>query len=81
MVGMDFLGPLPETPRGNKYICVFSDYNSRWPEAGALKNKKTTSVAKLLIDEVVSRHGAVKVLLSDQGVGFGKGYLRISEDV
>jgi hypothetical protein len=70
MVGMDLLGPLPETPRGNKYICVFSDYNSRWPEAGALKNKKTTSVAKLFIDEVVSRHGAVKVLLSDQGGEF-----------
>ena len=70
MVGMDLLGPLPETPRGNKYICVFSDYNSRWPEGGPLKNKKTTSVAKLFIDEVVSRHGAPKVLLSDQGGEF-----------
>jgi hypothetical protein len=29
MMGMDLLGPLPETPRGNKYICVFSDYNTR----------------------------------------------------
>jgi hypothetical protein len=50
--------------------------------SGALKNKKTTSVAKLFIDEVVSRHGAVKVLLRWRiYVGFGKGYLRISEDV
>ena len=70
MVGVDLLGPLPETPRGNKYACVFSDYNSRWPEVAALKDKKTTSVAKCYINEVVSRHGGSKTLLSDQGGEF-----------
>jgi transposase InsO family protein len=35
-----------------------------------LKNKKLTSIAKLYIDEVVTRHGAVKTLLSDQGGEF-----------
>ena len=76
MIGVDLLGPLPETPRGNKWCCVFSDYNSRWPEAGALKNKKTTSVAKLYVDEVVSRHGGSKILLSDQGGEFMSNLVR-----
>ena len=70
MVGMDVLGPLTETPRGNKYIVVFSDYGSRWPEGFAMKDKKTTTISKIYVNEVVSRHGAPKILLSDQGGEF-----------
>lgn len=29
MVGVDILGPLPETPRRNKYILIFTDYLSK----------------------------------------------------
>ena len=32
-VGIDLVGPLPETKRGNKYIITLTDYFSKWPEA------------------------------------------------
>ena len=32
-IGVDLIGPLPETARGNKYIMTVSCYFSKWPEA------------------------------------------------
>ena len=44
-VGMDLIGPLPTTPRGNKYIVTLTDYFSKWPEATALPDKSAEQVA------------------------------------
>ena len=45
---MDLVGPLPETPRGHKYIMTLTDYYTKWAEAAALKDKTATSVADVL---------------------------------
>ena len=47
-VGMDLVGPLPETPRGHKYIMTLTDYYTKWAEAAALKDKSASSVADVL---------------------------------
>jgi hypothetical protein len=70
MAGVDILGPLKETGNGNKYIIVFTDYLTRWPEAFAIKNREAKTVAKVFVNEIVSRHSAPKILLSDQGAEF-----------
>ena len=38
-IGIDLVGPLPETSRGNKYIITCMDYFSKWPEAAPLQSK------------------------------------------
>ena len=38
-IGIDLVGPLPETSRGNKYLITCTCYFSRWPEADPLKSK------------------------------------------
>ena len=38
-VGMDLIGPLPETSLGNKYIITLTDYFSKWAKATALPDK------------------------------------------
>jgi hypothetical protein len=38
-IGIDLVGPLPETSRGNKYLITCTDYFSKWPEAAPLKTK------------------------------------------
>ena len=37
-VAVDVLGPFPLTFNSNKYIIVFSDYLTRWPEVVAVNN-------------------------------------------
>ena len=68
-VGIDLVGPLPETKNGNKYIITLSDYFSKWPEAAAIPSKEATCVASFLL-EVFCRHGWPKIVLSDQGREF-----------
>ena len=47
-VRIDLIGPLPETPRGNKYIVMLVDYFAKWPEAEPLPNKSAKGVALFL---------------------------------
>jgi hypothetical protein len=37
-VGLDLIGPLPETDSGYKYVATMTDYFSKWTEAKALKS-------------------------------------------
>ena len=69
-VAMDILGPFPVTNDGNRYIIVFSDYYTRWPEAFAMPSIEAPRVAQLLVDEILARHGAPRTLLSDRGSNF-----------
>ena len=45
---MDLIGPVPEPPRGNKYIVTLTDYFSKWAEAAFLKDKGAVGVAKFI---------------------------------
>jgi len=69
-IGLDFVGPLPVTSRGNKYIIVAMDYLTKWPEAKAMPNAKASSAANFFYEEIVCRHGCPKVLLTDRGTHF-----------
>ena len=68
-VGVDLIGPLHETPRGNKYIITVSCYFSKWPEAAALPDKGADGVAEFLF-KCFSRHGCCRVKITDQGREF-----------
>ena len=48
---------MPLTSRGNKYVVVFMDYFTKWVEAFAVPNQEATTIARLLIDNIVCRHG------------------------
>ncbi|CAC5390312.1 Retrovirus-related Pol polyprotein from transposon 297,Retrovirus-related Pol polyprotein from transposon 17.6 [Mytilus coruscus] len=52
-VAVDVLGPFPPTYNSNKYILIFSDYLTRWPEAIPVPNADATTTAKVFIEEVV----------------------------
>ncbi|KAI6660178.1 Gag-pol fusion protein [Oopsacas minuta] len=69
MVGVDLIGPLTMTPRGNKYIITMVDYFSKWPEADALPDKSAKGVA-LFLYKTMCRFGCTQVVISDQGREF-----------
>ena len=67
--GIDMVGPLHETPSGNKYIIVAMEYLTKWPEAEAVKDKSAETIHSFLM-KLVCRFGACHVLLHDQGREF-----------
>ena len=70
MVATDILGPLPESPSGNSYILVVSDYFTRYTEAYSIPNQEATTVAGKLVDEFFLRFSLPDQLHSDQGRNF-----------
>ena len=69
-VGIDVMGPLPESERGNKYILVVGDYFTKWMEAYAIPNQETPTIAKVLAEEFICRYGVPRIIQSDQGRNF-----------
>src|SRR6185295_8679959 len=69
-IGLDFVGPLPTTKKGNRYILVCTEYLTKWPEARAVPTVTAQDVSTFLIDEIVSRHGVPREILTDQGAHF-----------
>src|SRR5688572_22794709 len=47
-IGIDFVGPLPRTQRGKRYIIVAMDYLTKWPEACAVSEATADATAKFL---------------------------------
>ena len=68
-VGVDVL-KLPRSRRGHSYAVVFVDYLTKWPEVYATRDQTAPTIAKLLVEEVISRHGVPNQLLSDRGPSF-----------
>lgn len=66
-MAVDILGPLPVTWTGNQYIVVFVEYLTKWPEIFPVKNIDAVTIACLITDEIIPRHGAPRSLLSDRG--------------
>ena len=69
-VAIDIAGPLPVSTSGNRYILVVMDYFTKWPEAYAIPNQESTTIAQVLVDEFFSRFGVPYELHSDQGRNF-----------
>jgi len=69
-MAVDILGPLPVTWKGNRYIVVFVEYLTKWPEIFPVKNIEAITIAPLITDEIIPRHGAPRTLLSDRGSNF-----------
>lgn len=69
-VGIDITGPHPKSSSGFMYILTIVDHFSRWAEAYPIRNQEASTVARVLVNEFISRFGCPKQLLSDQGPCF-----------
>src|SRR4051812_10657764 len=64
-IGIDFVGPLERTRKGNKYILVMTDYLTKWPEAEAMRETSAKNVVEFIYKRVICVHGCPKVIMSD----------------
>ncbi|MCG8044654.1 MAG: DDE-type integrase/transposase/recombinase, partial [Candidatus Thiodiazotropha endolucinida] len=69
-IAVDILGDFPITERGNKYILVMADYFTKWTECFPMPNMEAETIAKILVNEVISRFGIPDQIHSDQGRQF-----------
>ena len=66
IVDIDFVGPLPMTEQGNKYILTFQDHFSRWPAAYPMEEATSENVVSA-IKKFSNDFGYPTTLLSDRG--------------
>ncbi len=69
-VSVDIVGPLRQSTEGHKWLIVFVNAATRWPEVVPTKDVTAQTVAKVFLDAIVSRHGAPLELMSDRGSNF-----------
>jgi len=69
-MGIDVMGPLPETERHNRYLVVIVDHATKWVEAFPTKDVTSTTIADILYTNVICRFGPPKTLHSDRGTNF-----------
>lgn len=66
-ISTDYLGPLPVTDRGNRYILLFTDHFTKNVEIIPVPNMTAEVCADKLLNEVISRWGCPLRIHSDQG--------------
>ena len=64
-LGVDVI-KFPMSSSGNQYAVVFVDYLTKWPEVFATPDQSALTIARLLVEQVISRHGVPAELLSDR---------------
>src|SRR5256886_8684168 len=67
--GIDFMGIFPNS-FGNLYILVGVDYVSKWVEARAFKTNDHRTVVQFLKENIFSRFGTPRAIISDGGSHF-----------
>ncbi|GFV58759.1 transposon Tf2-9 polyprotein [Trichonephila clavipes] len=69
-IGIDLLGRFPKSAHGNKWIIVCTDYSTRYAITKALPTAEVDEIAKFLLEKIVLRHGAPRVIITDRGAVF-----------
>ena len=71
--GIDFIGLFPNSFE-NQYILVVVDYVSKWIEAIPSKTNDNKVVIKFLKENIFSRFGTPRAIISDNGTHFYNRY-------
>ncbi|RAQ98663.1 putative gag-pol poly protein [Stemphylium lycopersici] len=57
---------------GKKYLVIARDYLSGWPEARALSNNKSKTIAEFIYEDIICRWSTSRKLMVDGGPDFAK---------
>ncbi|OIR55908.1 MAG: uncharacterized protein A8A55_3346, partial [Amphiamblys sp. WSBS2006] len=68
--GMDFIGRMPVSESGNKWILVAIDHFSKWPIAKAVPEASAKTVVEFIKENLVASFGIPKEIITDRGTAF-----------
>ena len=63
--GMDFIGPIDLPSNGKSSILVCTNYLTKWVEVKSMKHACDHKVAKFLYEEIFTRYGIPRKLVTD----------------
>ncbi len=69
-IGMDIMGPYPTTARQKRFLLVVVDYFTRWIELFPIRSTTSVDIANIIMNEIFSRYGLPKYIVSDNGPQF-----------
>jgi transposase InsO family protein len=69
---IDFVGPInpPRRRTRARYIITATEYLTRWEEAREVKDCSATTAMQFIFEDIITRFGCPKILMSDQGTHF-----------
>ena len=69
--GIDYVGEVhPHSSKDMAYIVVATEYLTKWAEAKAVKTNTAAHAAAFMYENIISRFGCPKILVSDRGTHF-----------
>jgi transposase InsO family protein len=68
----DFVGPINPLEKRSvaRYIIIVTEYLTRWAEAAPIKDFSAQTTSHLLFEQVITRFGCPRILMSDHGTHF-----------
>src|SRR6266542_2731788 len=69
-IGIDIVGLLTITKKGNRYIVIAMDYFTKWLIAKAIKEATAKIISKFIYEKIICEYGYSQVLQSDCGTHF-----------
>lgn len=70
IVCVDFVGPLPKSTKSCRYILIAQDKLTKWIELKSLSTPTTNSVKNMLRNQILSKFGWPRIIISDNGSQF-----------
>ena len=67
---LDFIGELPVSKKGNRWIITAVDSLTNWPIARSVPYASASAVADFLYEEIVMRFGCPAEIITDRGSAF-----------
>ena len=61
-IGVDVV-QFPRSKNGNRYAVVFVDYLTKWSEVFPVPDQTAATIARLLVEHIISRHGVPTEIL------------------
>ena len=69
-IGVDLIGPFPQSMTKNKHVIIAVDYFTKWVIVKAVPRATTEELVDFFVKRVVLQHGAPSLLISDRGKCF-----------
>jgi hypothetical protein len=69
-IAIDTCGPYPRAESGNSYIITVVDLFTGYIETIPVVDKTSTTVAKVLMEHIIPRHGTPRSLVTDNGLEY-----------